>query len=360
MSSSKLVNGAKQSSAYSKNLPHSFVDGAFEQTAKLLLALHKSAAPTTRNDVVGVLVEILSTGMISARTEYDLGPNHQRGDAFLPLLQACSSDVAATAGNVGALDVIDAVLSHVRDVPERVLLSMLRFVMLNVAVDDVLAYYSKNSNGDNPGKCLVAKYHAEITASDELGDEEKLEMRETLAAKLTSRVLLDVTAKVVSYSECNGAFLSGAMREGLVHESEVETLLLTLAKLLQSGIGGGGRKGSIGHDDKNEDGTTLTAGAIQWITSLTDAHMSGILKLTSEGRGVVVDRIRKAVRLAVRQAEFASEIKEMLDFVIHENEGEGGATRGAAAASDGRGGASVLKTTKTVDVPSYSIERLSF
>ena len=301
------------------NLNHTtkrYIDVSFKETVMILLSLKKVVGPTkgkkelkkVHQEALSVLVEILQTSLVSARAEYGFGSRYQ-GSIFLHILRACHSKNRA----IGALDVIDAMLHHVKDIPEQVLVSILRFLLRNIEVDEVVAYYSTSALtglGDSHAISRLAKKRVRLSEQyKELT--QKIEEKTELATKILSETVLDFTSRVIMYSRCNHSFLSKAMRDGLNSGGEVETLVLTLSKLLQSGDG---YEMLNGDEDYSEGQIPLSLGAVNWISALTDAHMSTILKI-SLGGGLIVETLQSAVRATLAQSEFANELKELSDHI---------------------------------------------
>lgn len=337
-------------SAKTNELPKRFIEAAFKETVTVLLSLHKESAPTkaqkgfqkTIQEAIYILVEVLGTNLISARSDYGVGLLH-RGNVLLSILQACPSPSLSDIGNgiVGKLHVIDVMLEHVQDIQEGVLVSILRFVLRNVKVEDVEGYYSTISATSKKGTRL-SNQHKELTDLQE--DEQKL-----IGIRLLSEAMLDFTSKIVTYSSCNHSFLTKAMRDSIGASGEVETLLLTLAKLLKLGST---RKSREDDDDSSNNPhsnqVSLSLGTIHWISALTDAHMDTILKITNEG-GLVIDRIQRAVRSAMAQSEFANEVREISDLFMS------GETTDVVKKSS-----IAHSSSRDTAIVSYSMERLAF
>mmetsp|Transcript_323 Transcript_323/g.627 ORF Transcript_323/g.627 Transcript_323/m.627 type:complete len:1087 (-) Transcript_323:43-3303(-) len=353
-SNKNLMNGVDTptalKSAKTNELPKRFVEAAFKETATVLLALHKEAAPTkaqkgfqkTTQEAISILVEILETNLISARADYGVGLLH-RGNVLLSILQACPSPSLSDIGNgiLGKLHVIDVMLEHVQDIQEGALVSILRFVLRNVKVEDVVGYYSTTSETSEKGARFSNQYK-ELTDLQE--DDQK-----RIGTRLLSEAVLDFTSKIVTYSNCNHSFLTKAMRVSIDASGEVETLLLTLAKLLKLGST---RKSREDDDDSSNNPhsnqVSLSLGAIHWISALTDAHMDTILKITNEG-GLVIDRIQRAVRSAMAQSEFANEVREISDLIMS------GETTDVVKKSS-----IAHSSSRDTAIVSYSMERLAF
>mmetsp|Transcript_7581 Transcript_7581/g.13370 ORF Transcript_7581/g.13370 Transcript_7581/m.13370 type:complete len:1071 (-) Transcript_7581:375-3587(-) len=350
-SKKNLINGIKGgtstlqcNSLTSVELPQRFAEVAFKETATLILSLCKQESPTKLQkqlkkpikEATSILVEVLQTKLISARGDYGAGlPNH--GNILLSILQSC------TFANciVGKLHVIDAMLQHVQDIPEGALVSMLRLVLRNVTVEEVVAYYSSNQGISTRGARLSKKYK-EAMDLDEDGEKE-------VGARLLSEAVLDFTSKIVTYSNCNHSFLTKAMLDSVNASSEVETLLLTLARLLKLGSTQTfpqANNNSLSDPCVNQ--VSLTLGTIHWISALTDAHMGTILKMTNEG-GLVIDRIQRSVRWAMAQSEFANEMGEISDLIMSRE------TTDVVAKSS-------IANSRSRDtaIAPYSMERLTF
>jgi len=348
----KLNNGVKgvvtthtaSEPATTDDLPKRFIDVAFKETVTLLLSMHREAASAkvqktqkTIHETTSVLVDVLRTNLISARADYDVGSLH--GNVLLSVLEACSSLSLTGIGNgiIGKLHVVDAMLEHVQDIPEGALVSILKFMLRNAQVEDAVAYFSTLPDASRKGTKLSNQYK-QLTDTH-------VDSQKRVGTKVLSEAVLDFTAKVVTYSNCNHSFLTKAMLDSVSPSGEVETLLLTLAKLLKLGSS---RKlgGDITVLHSNQ--VSLSAGTINWISALTDAHMNTILKITNEG-GLVVDKIQRAVRSAMAQSEFANEVREISDVIMS------GVTTGVVTK---------LRVTNprsrdTAVVP-YSMERLAF
>ena len=310
-----LVNGIKGGATKisSVEVPKAFYELAFTETTNILLSLHRAGSPIiitsdvqeVIHDAASVLLEVLQTKLISSRRDYGITFN-SREHVFLSVLHACpGSSLAEDAHRTtGKLHVMNAILENVQDIPEGVLVSILRFLLRNVIVEDVLAYYPTAPDASDRVVKLLNKYNAK-SPSDALE-----ERRNRIGIKLLSEAVLDFTSKIVTYSKCNQSFLTNAIRASINNSGEVETLLMTLAKLLRLG-----RPRLVQGDC---DAVPLQTcgpflGTIQWITALTDAHMCTILKISNEG-GMVIDRIQHAVRSAMAQSEFAYEVKELLNL----------------------------------------------
>ena len=352
--SKRMSNGTKHDATTAKEfdpvttfeMPKGFAEMAFKETAAVLLSLSGVTAVAKQNEFLevtreatGVLVDILQTNHISARTDYGFGSLH-REHAFLSILRACPSVSSLTDvgnKNIGKLHALDAMLNHVLDIPESALVSILRLLIRSVSVDDVVAYYATATETSKRGIALLNRYKA---MSDAQEDE-----RSQIGTKLLSEAILDFTSKVVTYSRCNHSFLTKAMRDSINTSGEVETLLLTLSKLLR--VGGTRKLQEDGSDSSKQ--VHLSSGTIQWITALTDAHMSTILTITNDG-GLVIDRIQRAVRSAMAQSEFANELRKISDLVMIGGESTNFVAKSAAQN---------LSPTDTAIVP-YTVERLAF
>merc|ERR1712157_87374 len=95
------------------------------------------------------------------------------------------------------------------------------------------------------------------------------ETQEQVAVRLLTNTVVDFTSKIVTYSTCNHSFLTKALRVIISSSEEVETLLVTLAKLLgQSNI-----RVARGAAPDSTSAVSLPTGAIHWISSLTEAHI---------------------------------------------------------------------------------------
>jgi len=319
-------------------LPKRFVEVAFKESVSLLVSLNKEGKKDTRQGLLSVLVEVLETGLISAREEY--GVDVLNGDnVFISILKA-SLDEEAPSKSIGALHVIGAMLKHVRDIPERVLVFTERFVLRNVGVSDVVAYYSQSSSalkgrGLSKKGVKLANQYIELKTADK---------KDALASKLLSEAVLDSTSQIVSYSKCNHSFLSKAMRDVLSSSGEVETLLLTLAKILRSGDGAS--------PQSYTGGVSLCSGAIYWVSALTDAHLGTILNISNEG-GLVIERTQSAVRSTMAQSDLANELKEISDRIA------GGIV--AISASKAKKSV-VVRSARSLEaaIAPYSTERLAF
>jgi hypothetical protein len=123
--------------------------------------------------------------------------------------------------------------------------------------------------------------------------------------------------------------------------AEVETVLVTLSKLLKLGDDTIGQKECPSH-------SSLYTGVIDWISSLTDAHTSNIIKVSDEG-SLVVNRIAADVRSAVNQTAAANDLMELSDRIIDSFSEQKGKKLSAG-----------IKTTKTTSIAAYTIERLVF
>ncbi len=346
--SKRMINGTKHDAkpVTTFEMPKGFAEMVFKETAAVLLSLNGATAVAKQNELLEVtreativLVDILQTNHISARIDYGFGSLH-REHAFLSILRACPSASSFTdVGNktIGKLHALDAMLNHVVDIPESALVSILRLLIRSVSVDDVVAFYATATETSKRGIAILNRYKA---MSDAQEDE-----RSQIGTKLLSEAILDFTSKVVTYSRCNHSFLTKAMRDSINTSGEVETLLLTLSKLLRLG---GTRKLKEDVIDSSKQ-VHLSSGTIQWITALTDAHMSTILTITNDG-GLVIDRIQRAVRSAMAQSEFANELRKISDLVMVVGE----STNFVAKSS-----AQNLSPTDTAIVP-YTVERLAF
>ncbi len=349
--STNMVNGIVNSSTriLSEDVPKGFFEVAFKETANILLSFHQVGAPINGKsgsqevvrDATSVLLEVLRTKRISSRRDYGIKLN-SRDHIFLSILHACPTLLQAANGykTVGKLHVMNAILDNVQDIPEGVLVSILRFLLRYVSVDDVIAYYPCASDASERGIKLLNQYTAKS-----LSDAQE-ESRKLIGTKLLSEAVLDFTSKIVTYSKCNQSFLTHAIRVSINSSGEVETLLLTLAKLLRVG------RPQILEGDcatpLQKIGPFL--GAIQWITALTDAHMCTILKISNEG-GVVMDRIQHAVRSVIAQSEFANEVRELLNlFSVVDKE---------STNPDAKPTTSFSLPRETRILP-YTVERLAF
>ena len=311
-----IKNGIKaHSSAESSQLPKTFIDVAFRESARLLLSSKKEL----RKDVLPVLVSVLGTQLVSAREDY--GIEAHREHVLLHILK-CAED-----GNISKLDLVDAVLNNVRDIPEALLVSILRFVLRNVDAEDAVAHYEKS-----PDHSKLSKQSARDASNGKA------------STRLLSQTMLDYTSKIVTNSKCNHSFLTKAMQDSLRSSVEVETVLVTLSKLLKSG-------NMHVEDDCSYDRISLSLGTVDWIAAVTDAHMGTVVKITSEG-GLVLGKMQRVIRSVMSQSEFANELKELADHStsVASSLAEAAAKSNIAAESN---------SSDTVMTP-YSFERLAF
>ena len=293
-----------------------FIDTAFKETATILLSLHKAdasiKAQKTFQKVVQeatcILIEVLETNVISARADYGI-PLLNRGNALLSILHACpSSTEADKCDDVGKLHVINAMLEHVRDIHESALVSILRLLLRKVSVDDAVAFYTTSSTSKK-GTILSNQYRAMSGSADET-------KRKGIETKLLSEAMLDLSSKIVTYSNCNHFFLTKAMRDCINTNGEVGTLLMTLTRLLKLSSKGTYPRENDKHSSNytNSHRVTLSTGTIYWISALTDAHMGTILKIKNEG-GVAIDQMQRSIRSTMAQSKLASDVRESLDLI---------------------------------------------
>jgi hypothetical protein len=319
-----ITNGIKVhlSSEESPQLPKTFVDIAFRESALLLLSPQKEL----HQDALTVLVSILGTQMVSAREDY--GIETHRDHLFLRLLK-CTSNAYQdkSQGNIGKLDLVDAILSNVRDIPEALLVSILRFVLRSVRAEDAVAFHEKSEHSK------PSKRRKSIDTKNE-----------KLSTRLFSQTILNLTDRIVTNSKCNHSFLTKAMQDSISSSAEVETILVTLSKLLKSG-----RTQEQG--DCISDRISLSTGAIDWIAAITDAHMSTVANITNEG-GLVLDKLQRAIRSAMLQSEFANELKELVDHTVSFASSLDSASVAAKSNRD--------PNSSDTWVSQYSIERLAF
>ena len=298
-------------------LPKAFVDVAFRESARLLLSSRKEL----HQDALDVLLSTLRTKSVSAREDHDM--ESHRDHLLLRLLKCTSnSQEERSQGNIRKLDLVDAILSNVVDIPEDVLVSILRFVIRNVNVEDAIAY-------------------------NERSDQSKLpESKGESSMRVLSQTLLNFTAMIVTNSRCNHSFLTKAMQEHIRSSAEVEIILATLSKLLKSG-------NAYGNEDYISDRVSLSMGAIEWITAVTDAHMSTVVKMASDG-GLVLNKVQTAISSAMSQSEVAHELKELADH------SESLASSLEASAVVAKTSITTESTSNDTIVSPYSIERLAF
>jgi hypothetical protein len=352
-----LVNGVKDKpkklkSLNVKELPKRYVDVAFKETISILLSLNKKAklqsaddsknSETIRQQALFVLLKTLQSGSVSARIDLN-GEN-----AFLQVLKVCPSvlrqhgDLTSSLEKhkaIGALDIVAAMLQHLRDTPERILVCIVSFLLRSVGIVDAVTYYAKSlgtsqrNQRPTKGARLTGKYVG--LSSD---GEKRDDLRAQVSTKLLAEAVLDFTFKIVTYSKCNHYLLSKSLRD-ILSAAEVETLLLTLSKLLKNG-------GAF--EQSKETKHIIYSGTIDWISALTEAHMSSILKISDKG-GLIIDRIQADVRSALVQAESANKLKEIFDRA---------ADAFAECAKASNNPMKVLKSRESI--PAYSIERIVF
>lgn len=331
-------------------LPKRFIEAVFKETATILLLLNKEAAPMRAQksfrksiqEATSVLVEVLQTNLISAREDYCVGFLHH-GHVLLLILQACSSISLSEigVGMVGKLHVIDAMLEHVRDIPEGALVSFLRFILINVEAEDAVAFYSTSQQTSGKSTSLSNQYK-ELSADQNDGHTH-------IGTRLLAEVLLDFTSKIVTYSSCNHFFLTKAVLANVNASGEVESILLILAKLLKLSttckVWKGNNESTKNHHSNH---ACLALGTIHWISALTYAHMDMILETINEG-GFVIDRVKSAIHAAVVQSEFASDIRDISDRIMF------GEVVSVVPKSS-----TVQSRTHDIVIAAYSIERLVF
>lgn len=372
-----VKNGVKSESKRHKNrnikeLPKRYIAVAFRGTISILLSIHKSAKYSMGDDkmkldaihqeALFVLLKTLQSERLSSRADFDFDlPNGE--NVLLQVLRLSSSVVACKDGlalvpsktrakeqrMIGALDIVDAMLCHVRDLPEHVLVCMIQCLMRSVCVDDVVYYYSKDleaphSHRPSGGSRTTHKFlgliaDARIDISDDL--------RTHIATKLLAKALLTFTSKIVMYSKCNHSLLSKSLQE-IISPSEVETVLVTLSKLIKYGDGSDCTLRNEG-SYRNSCRQSLFPRVIDWISALTDAHMHNILKISDQG-GLVIDRIQADIRSALIQTETANKLKDIADCTV-------------AYLSERPKQSSVLTkkwNSSELTIGAYSIEKLTF
>jgi hypothetical protein len=321
------------------DIPKRFEEAAFKETATILLSLKKGTGgvlpkkvQNLREEATSILVEVLQTGLISARADYGLEQFIAGGNMLPLLLQSCS----------GKLHVADAMLEHIHDIPEGALVLLLRFILRSIRAEDAAAYYSSTKTSKR-GTRLSNQYKEELD-SDEVTGEETNDKLQVLDTKLLSQAMLDFTSKIVTYSSCNHSFLTKSLRDS-ISGGEVEAILLTLAKLLKSGD----ITSSVAND------VSLTAGAIHWISAVTDAHMGSLLKSANDGGGsLVVERIQRAVRSAMAQSELGSEIQEISDLFSTQSD------EAQAEREQKTNNVAHQSSARDLAIMPYSVERLTF
>lgn len=295
----------------SNGIPKCFIEVVFKESVTLLISLYRTRAKNPEEfvevvqEVTYVLLEVLQTNHISARTDYGVGTLH--GDhVFVSILRACSSvsSTGAVSKSVGKSHLLDAMLLYVLDIPESALVSILSLMIRCMSVDDVVSYYSSTLKTNKKVITLSNRYKA-------LPERQEEDERGQIATKLLSEAILDFTSKIVTYSICNHSFLTKAIRDSIKSSGEVETVLLTLSKLLKIG----GSRQMLKEGEETSMQVNISSGAIQWITALTDAHMGAISKITNDG-GLIIDRIHRAVRSAMALSEFANELRKISDLVM--------------------------------------------
>lgn len=318
-----LKNGIKvHSSAESSQLPKAFVDVAFRESARLLLSSKKEL----HQDSLPVLVSVLGTQLVSAREDY--GIEGHRDHLLIRLLKCAPHSLED--GNVGKLDLVDAILSNVRDIPEALLVSVLRFVLRTVSAEDAVAHYKKS-----PEHSKLSKQSAKDVSNGKA------------STRLLSQIILDFTSKIVTNSKCNHSFLTKAMQDSFSTSAEVETILVTLSKLLKSG-------NMHEQEDCGYDRISLSMGTIDWIAAVTDAHMGTVAKIASEG-GLVLDKMQRVIRAVMSQSEFANELKELADHSTSV-----ATSLDAAVAAASKSNIAVESNSSDTVVTPYSFERLAF
>lgn len=362
-----MVNGARHNamailaseSGRGVEMPKRFIEAAFREAVTVLLSLDRLAKSSlkvrnefqkTVQEVTSSLVEILRTNLISARADYGFCSLHH-GNLFLTILQAIPSPHLTDKGNeviIGKLQFINAVLGHVGDIPEGVLVSLLRFILRNVRAEDVVAYYSNSvAPVSTPQQTMrLSNQYKDLLVAGQA--EEAGQKQHLIGTRLLSEAVLNFTSMIVRYSNCNHSFLTMSMRESIGNSDEVETLLLTLARLLKSG---GARSLSCEDGSSHSAQVSLTTGTIHWITALTDAHAGTISKITNDG-GLVIDRMQRALRSAMAQAELAKDVREISDLLM---------SSGDSSTAEVSAKPSVAHSSpKVAEIVTYSMERLAF
>lgn len=297
-----------------------FMTTAFKHATLILTAIHKKSKTlsaddnvvleTIRQEAVYVLLRVLQSNYVHSRSDYDTDlPGG--GNALIQLFKACPSILLQNAklpsndkerrNKVGALDIVFNTINHVEDLSERVLVYMVKFLLRNVRVLDVASYYFKGTSKKASKGSKLAEQLQQLTSS--ASDVSSNELKSQIETKLVSEALLSFTSKIVTYSKCNLSLLSKALRD-ILTAAEVETLLATLSKLLKLGI-----SSAISVDHQN-----LYSRVIDWLSSLTEAHTSNILKMSDEG-SLIVNRIQADVRSALKQTHAANELMELSDHV---------------------------------------------
>jgi hypothetical protein len=347
-----------------KDQPKRYVVSAFRHTTSILISIHQKSKTLSgddsvvlemiRQEAMRVLSRILHSECLQSRTDCDIELTED-SNALIHLLKGCPSVLLqnetlspkATDKQrvIGALDILDGMIYHVKDLPERLLVCVVRFLLRNVALYDVISYYTKGSSSgikkSLKGSNLATKLQQ---LPSESAEEQTNEVRNRIENKLIAEAVLDFTSKIVVYSKCNLSLLGKSFRD-ILTATEVETLLITLSKLLKAGD-------STSEKERRTDHPTLYTGVIDWISSLTDAHTSTILKMSDEG-SLVVDRIQSDVRSAVQQTQAANELMELFgrvaDSFIEQR------TKKICTASTQN-----AKAKETTAIAAYTIERLVF
>jgi hypothetical protein len=352
-----LINGLKSEHKQikkPKEQSQHYVTVAFTRTVMILMALHRKLKSLSaddsqvlekiRQEAILVLLEVLQSNCLQSRAELDV-KIPEGGNAFMQLFKVCPSVLLLNEdcpSSVGALDILNAILHHVQDLSERLLVILIRFVLRCVTTYDVTSYYSKGPSSHtvlkSPKGSKLARRLQQLCSGET--DDQTKDLKRELETKLLSEALLEFTSKIVRYSTCNPSLLSKSMKD-ILTTAEVETVLVTLSKLLKLGDDTIGQKECSSH-------SSLYTGVIDWISSLTDAHTSNIIKVSDEG-SLVVNRIAADVRSAVNQTAAANDLMELSDRIIDSFSEQKGKKLSAG-----------IKTTKTTSIAAYTIERLVF
>ncbi|KAL3787798.1 hypothetical protein ACHAWO_004585 [Cyclotella atomus] len=360
-----LKNGLKNDQKQSMNLsvkdqPKRYITTAFRQTMLILMAINKSwstddglVLESIRQEAMRVLSRLIHSDCLQSRTDCDIDLPED-SNAFVHILKNCPSvllgkeDLSTKASNnkrvIGALDILDGMIYHLRDLPERVLVCMIRFLLRNVGLSDVTSYYSRGAASGIKKSLKGSKLATKLQELSSQSDNDQTdEIRGRVESKLLAEALLDFTSKIVTYSRCNLSLLSKSLIS-ILAPAEAETFLVTLGKLL--------KVGEISNEKKTDAARpNLYMGVIDWISSLTDAHTRNILKISDEG-SLVVDRIQADVRSAVNQTQSANELMELSDRVMDNLTDQKLKKVNTTTKS--------VKAKETTSIAAYTIERLVF
>lgn len=394
----KMLNGIKVNSlnervgavrAYTpSSIPQRFIDGATSivlstlQLPRVEDKLIRQRVQSARDDARLILSRLIHSGKVSSRLHFesnakksegldDTESEASSGNYFLAVLR--SVKLTKKRRRVfSPVDLMHDMLSCCPDVSERILVTMVDYMLCRALPEDVAENLIESHSLHHPDSILSKRYFNTRTrllrtSSQNVTNEKSsniIQQLQTEVDELANKVLragaVFLVSCVTSYSRCNETLLRSALLEGLTMKHEPALLAYILADLLSVT----GRDAVYVRDRRYRyQKMQISCAAItQWIAALCDTYRDRLQELPADKAATVehslIEYVHCAVNAALEQTEAIMSLRDAFEHSTEEIYSQ-------FVNEDERNVPDLLEPKRsekndTLAIPPYSIERLVF